>query len=246
MKTKIPHLILAGLLGASTLSSQAATIVYQSDFTGATLASAGLATSTGTNGTWTLDPANDRATGVRTASNPRANLSTTGAGWQSTGGFTLNVTFNQQIAGARYSFGLVDAAYTISTSTDYLNAGSTGAYGIGYSAVGELGDRLIFNNGTGSSQLSTGQGSNTPGNIETMTITVTPTSWSYSLNDQTATTGNFATAFDTSKSYRFAAHAHDVDEQYISNITVTAIPEPSSSALLLGGLGMLALLRRRV
>jgi hypothetical protein len=245
MKTKIPQIILAGLLGTA-MASQGAVVVYQSDFTGTTLASAGLATSTGTNGTWTLDTVNDRATGVSTGANPRANLFTTGSGWQSTGGFTLNVTFNQQTAGARYSFGIVDADYTISTSTDYLNGSVTGAYGIGYSALGERGDSLVFNQGTGATTgaLSNAQGGNTPGNNETMTITVTPTTWSYSLNGQTATTGTFATAFDTSRSYRFAAHAQNVNQQYISNITLTAIPEPNVAALL-GGLGTILLLRRR-
>lgn len=245
MKTKIPQIILAGLLGAA-MASQGAVVVYQSDFTGADLASAGLATSTGTNGTWTLDAVNDRATGVSTGSNPRANLSTTSAGWQSAGGFTLEVTFNNVSAQTRYSFGIVDAAYTISTSTDYLNGSVTGAYGIGYSTAGERGDSLVFNQGTGATTgaLSSAQGGNLNNQNETMTITVTPTTWSYSLNGQTATTGTFATAFDTSRSYRFAAHAQSVNQQYISNITLTSIPEPNVAALI-GGFGMFVLLRRR-
>lgn len=220
-------------------------VVYQSDFTGTNLASAGLASSVGVNGTWTLDTTNDRATGQRTASNPRANLTTTGS-WQSDGGFTLDVTFNQQISGARYSFGIVDAAWAVHASTDVLNVGTAGTtdYGLGFSAVGLGSDQLVFNNGSALSALSTGQGNNTPGNVETMSITVTPTSWSYSLNGQPATTGSMT--FDTSRSFRFVAHAQNVDEQYISNITLNAVPEPATIGMLGLGAVVALFLRRRV
>ena len=55
-----------------------------------------------------------------------------------------------------------------------------------------------------------------------MYITVTSNSYSYSLNGAPATTGSMT--FDTSKSFRFVAHAQDVDEQYIKSITLTKIP----------------------
>jgi hypothetical protein len=206
--------------GKPTEQSDLARVLYQSDFTGADLASAGLATSAGANGTWILDTANDVLSGARTGYNPRANVYTIDS-WQNDEALTLHVTFNQEISGARYSFGLVDANYTVSSSGDCFNSGLAGAYGIGFSASGDLANKLIFNNGSGSTVLSTAQGANTPGTIETMTITVTSDSYSYSLNGAEPTTGSLN--FDTSRAFRFVAHAHDVDEQYISNITIAAV-----------------------
>lgn len=224
-------------------------LVYQSDFTGSDLASAGLASSNGVNGTWILDAANDYAIGQRTGSRPRASLFNTGS-WQSGGGFTLNVSFNQIASGDRFSFGIVDASFTPGNK-DCLNEGLAGAYGIGFAADGELenlgGDALAFNDGSGtggdfggSSILSSGQGNITLNILQTLSITVTATGWSYSLNGAAATFGSFT--FDTSRSYRFVAYAQDVDEVYFSNIMLTAIPEPTAAGVLgLAALGSLVL-----
>ena len=57
-KTKIPHLILAGLFGTS-LASQAA-VLYQSDFTGTTVGDADLEVNGANSGTWNIDTVNDR------------------------------------------------------------------------------------------------------------------------------------------------------------------------------------------
>jgi hypothetical protein len=223
MKKILCIAILTTLMAAVTQASGVYEVAYRWDFTGTDLASAGLATSAGVNGTWKLDTTNKVIAGQRTGGNPRASVYTTNS-WQNADGFTLYITFNQQIAGARYSFGLVTSDYTIASATDSFNAGSTGAYGIGFTACGEKGDSLVFNNGTTSSVLSTAQGANIPGTLESMYITVTPNSWSYSLNGAPATTGSFVTPFDTSKSFRFVAHAQDVDNQYIKSITLTKIP----------------------
>ena len=247
MKTKIPHLILAGLLGTS-ITSQGATVLYQSDFTGADLNSAGLYTQ-GFNGYWTLDTANDWADGVQTGSNARAGLysnnswTVDGTGYK---GFQLDVTWRNSAAMARYSFGLVDEDWTTSPNTDWLNQSPAGAYGIGFHTAGEAGaDGLSSNNDAGTlTTLSTAQGDETTGGaLQTMSITVTDTTWSYSLNGAAATTGTHT--FDTSRNYRFAAWSQRAERSSITNITITAIPEPSSTALLgLGGLA-LALRRRR-
>ena len=243
-KNKIQHLILAGLFGTTLASQAAGVVVYQSDFTGADLNSAGLYTQ-GTNGNWTLDTANDWADGVATGFNARAGLYNTDS-WQNDRGMTLDVTWRNSAAMTRYSFGLVDAAWTTSGGVDWLNQSAAGAYGVGFSTAGEAGaDGLYFNNDAGTlTPLSTAQGVETTGGaLQTMSITVTDTTWSYSLNGAAATTGTHT--FDTSRNYRFAAWSQKAERSRITNITITAIPEPSSTALLgLGGLA-LALRRRR-
>jgi hypothetical protein len=223
MKKILCIAILTTLMAAVTQASGIYEVAYRSNFTGTDLASAGLATSAGIGGTWTLDTTNKVITGTRTGGRPRASVYTTNS-WQNADGFTLYVTFNHQIVGARYSFGLVTSDYNIPTATDSFNQGSAGAYGIGFTACGEKGDALVFNNGITSSALSTAQGGNIPGTLESMYITVTSSSWSYSLNGATPTTGSFVTPFDTSKNFRFVAYAQDVDGQYIKSITLTKMP----------------------
>jgi hypothetical protein len=258
MKTKIPHLILAGILGTS-IASQAA-VVYQSDFTGADLASAGLASAGGSGGIWSLNTTDDRAQ-ITAAGNPaRASLWTSDA-FQSEL-LTLDVTF-LQTGGSRFTFGLVDEDYTILGGNDWLNQAMPNAYGIGISSAGwfEGGTdpfTLGFNDGSASfspndftalTTLSQDQGPFSTGILQTMSITVTADTWSYSLNGAEATTGSFSTPFDTSRDFRFIAYAqtangggNNANGSYFSNITIS-VPEPSSTALL--GLGGLALMLRR-
>ena len=69
-------------------------------------------------------------------------------------------------------------------------------------------------------------------------------SYSYSINGATATTGaDFG--LDLSQEYHFATYYQDdvSDNFTISEVTLSTIPEPSSTALL--GLGGLALILRR-
>jgi hypothetical protein len=256
---KLSSLIAIAITGA-TISTQAA-VVYQSDFTGADLASAGLASAaSGTGGLWSLNTTDDQAQFSSSSSNSRTSLYTTGSGWQSTDGFTLDVTFNQILTGTRFSFGIVDADWTVSATFDWLNQGRTGAYGIGFATTGEMasvgggGDALAFNNGSGtggstagSSVLSTGQGNITFNTPLTLSLTVTGTGYSYSLNGATATTGSMT--FDTSKNYRFIAFAQrgttSLDGSYFSDITLTAIPEPSTYALLAGCFALTSIMVRR-
>ena len=67
-----------------------------------------------------MDTANDRVEGTG-SSNARANLSTLGS-WQNDVRLTLDVTFEASGDLTRYSFGLVDATYPISSSGDWLNS----------------------------------------------------------------------------------------------------------------------------
>lgn len=196
-------------------------LFYQSDFTGADLASAGLETSAGAaGGYWTLDDPNNWVDGVGSG-NARASLFTTES-WQSDDGFTLHLTFHLSAALTRHSFGIVDADWTIPAAQDWLNESPADAYGIGFSTAGSgPSDYLGFNNDAGTvTVLSTAQGDVSYGALQTMSISVTSNSWSYSLNGQTATTGTWATPFDTSRNYRFVSYGHRVYNARYTNIKI--------------------------
>ena len=240
---------LTGLMAGAM--AQADLVVYQSDFTGADLASAGLDVAQfDASSNWILNTTDDRAEVSFGAGNDRASLYTTDA-WQSDGGFTLDVTLNQVNSGVRFSFGIVDAAAGVSDNSDWLNSGLSGRYGMGLVTQGELSgtDALAFNNGSGSSVLSTAQGDITLNTLQTLSITVTPDSWSYGLNGAPASTG--AISFDTSRSYRFIAFAQksnaaNLTGSYFTNITLTAIPEPAPISMLGLGTVTILVLRRRL
>lgn len=262
MKIKLYSAILAVLVTSPIVHGA---VVYQSDFTGADLG-AGI-TNEGilSSGNWVHNATGDHAEFDWLARNGRAALYTTDS-YQSDGGFTLDVTFLQTVNGSRFSIGLVDSAFSGSADGDWLNSALPGAYGIGISTSGAVadsagGDVLAFNAGGTAknnfddvTELSTAQGSITLGTVQTLSLTVTSTTWSYSLNGAPATAGTHT--FDTSKSYQYinyiqetsnpqseAAADSGMQGSYISNITLTAIPEPSSAAML--GLGGLALILRR-
>jgi autotransporter-associated beta strand protein len=219
-KNKIQHLILAGLFGTATAQAE---VLYQSDFTGTTLSSAGLVKSSGAaGGSWGINIAGDFLDGLGSG-NARSNVTTIDSFALADGykGFQLDTTFRTTGGMTRYSFGLVDANYTISRSNDWLNSSLAGAYGIGFSTNGS--DYLGFNNGAGTvTGLSTAQSDATVGTAwQSMSMIVTDESWSYSLNNATATTGSHT--FETSRSYDFTAHAQRNANADFQNISVTAI-----------------------
>jgi len=251
MKTKIPHLILAGLFG-TTIASQGV-VLFQSDFTdpAATLTSTGFTTVQSLGGSWTINTTEDRLDGVG-GGNARSTVHTTDSFALSdapTGhkGIQLNVSFFGAAGLVRHSMGLVDANYGFG-GVDWLNQSAAGAYGVGFSTAGSGPgtDYLGFNNDAGTvTELSIAQGNIiTNTRYETMVITIRDdNTWSYSLNGQTATTGTFAADFDLSRDFRFASYAQRNNRVQYKSITISAIPEPSSTALL--GLGGLALMLRR-
>ena len=226
MKHKITHLTFTALLTTS-LASQAE-VLYQSDFTGTTLSSAGLTKSAGAaGGSWAINDAGDFLDGLG-GGNARSNVTTIDSFALADGykGFQLDTTFRTTGGMTRYSFGLVDANYTISASGDWLNSDLAGAYGVGFSTAGsESSDFLGTNSDAGNrTVLSQAQGDATVGTAwQTMSMIVTDESWSYSLNGAAASTGTFGTAFDTSRDYVFTSHAHQNARADFQNITVTAI-----------------------
>ncbi|MGB2561171.1 MAG: autotransporter-associated beta strand repeat-containing protein, partial [Akkermansiaceae bacterium] len=182
-------------------------------------------------GSWAINDAGDFLDGLGSG-NARSNVTTIDSFALADGykGFQLDTTFRTGASMTRYSFGLVDANYTISGSGDWLNSSLAGAYGVGFSTAGSTGglgggDYLGFNDGAGTvTGLSTAQGDATVGwGWQTMSMIVTDESWSYSLNGAAASTGTFGTTFDTSRDYVFTSHAHRNSNADFLNITVTAI-----------------------
>jgi hypothetical protein len=252
MKTKITSLITAGILGTS-LASQAATIVYQSDFTGSTVGDAGLTSGGASGAIWNIESGNLNANFP--GGGDRATVRNIGGYGLDPGyiGYTVDVTFNQTTSSNDFTIGLFDVSTgNWNYGNDFMQDGTTNQpYAIAFSTDGPLEnandnrDVLSFYNGSTTSTLSDAQGNIKFGQDTTLSLTITADSWSYSLNGVAATTGSGS--FDMSKSYAFAAYGHQtgsaLNGSYISNITITAIPEPSSTALL--GLGGLALMLRR-
>jgi hypothetical protein len=227
---------IAALAGLMT-GAVAQDVFYQSDFTGADLASAGLQSSGDTQGgSWSLNTTSDRAQFAGTANNGRANLNTI-AGWTNAGGFQVEVSWLQTAGGTWSEFGLMDANVAINANPPLQNIAAQ--YAIGFAINGGTTSAFERNiNSTTEVVLSQAQGAYTVNALNTMLFTVTSNNWSYSLNGAPATKGTFATPFDTSKGFRFYSFlqtpsANTLNGSYVSNIKVTTPPPDAKSVELI-------------
>ncbi|WP_411825238.1 PEP-CTERM sorting domain-containing protein [Luteolibacter sp. AS25] len=247
----------AGFLAAG--AAQAAILVYEDNFDNDTLA-----TNAGTGGggvsnaikrsVWTDNGDLNLSTPGTNNFDNRAIFYSTNS-FQSSEGFDLTVNYTSSSitsaggTGNQLSFGLV------STDTDLsAYAGSnpfgvtTSVYSLGTNVIGGAGggtQAYNFTNGTTLNQLdAAGTNASFTTDSEVTLSFGTGGAWSYSIDGVQEASGIFAGGFDLTKSYQFVAYAQDVDfARAIQSVSLSAIPEPSSAALL--GLGFAGLLLRR-
>ena len=166
--------------------------------------------------------------------------------------FILSVTMAQPTGSNWISSGL-STLNTPSTGHDMTGSSNTGAvttylYRIGASA------QLDMRDGLGTDGVIVGSnGVSTAGGVQTLTVTLDLRNWNGTDNWGTVT--YTATGFTTPESYTSNLAATNSSfgaillttapsaAGSISNVTLSQIPEPTTA--LLGGLGLLALLRRR-
>lgn len=182
--------------------------------------------------------------------------------WQSDGGFELTVNYFTSSIGDTaanlLSFGLIRDDVDLATvaaadSSNPFARADLGVYSIGANVTnGQANQGLNFVNGTAGTLLDA---SGT--NQQFIANSVTPVviridadgsggvDWTYSINGVTEATGNITT-FDLDDSYRFAAYGQDDSfNRYISSVSLSTVPEPSSYALLAGLLGLSYVMIRR-
>ncbi|MFC5050395.1 PEP-CTERM sorting domain-containing protein [Rubritalea spongiae] len=193
--------------------------------------------------------------------------------WQSDGGFIVDVTYNWSGSvglANLMAFGLVSDETDFSTyGNTAVNASATGFNPFGFnepaaaSLVYSIGVNLNTQQGVNTGLNFVNSDGTTPSVAQALDSTTNfpkngsdvdvsfsvladglgGANWSYSINGSQEATGNIA-VFDFSKNYQFAAYGQDNEAaRSISSVTVTAVPEPSATALL--GLGGLALIMRR-
>ena len=172
--------------------------------------------------------------------------------------FTVNLTNTSNSSANRFSVGLAAAGADFATFSgsgrNFLGDNRAAFEGVGVDFTTDQDQGLSYNDGFGDPPVA-------PDPVGTVTVlsneqTITANtdlavnltvaadgSYSYSINGAPATTG--ATfGLDLSQEYHFATYFQDnISDFSISEVTLTTIPEPSSTALL--GLGGLALILRR-
>jgi fibronectin-binding autotransporter adhesin len=218
--------ILSAVVGLSLASVSQGEVVYQSDFTGTTLASAGLSIDGAqyrAASQWIIDEAADTVKVSFAGGADRATVYTTNS-WQNDDGFTLEVTVYHAADATRFSFGLVDASWSVG-NLDWVDYKYTTGIGMTMDGSVQAGaDALVSTVPGTATVLSTAQGEMAFATVYNVSITVTADSWSYSIDGAAPTTGTHT--FDLSKSYRFVSNAHNsgMNGTYFSNITLSTLP----------------------
>lgn len=255
-----PFAVLVAAVALTSLeNAQAATVLFEDDFTAAGFTN-WTSQSTGGTASWTL--ANNRAES-RATSNGRARLyasqasTTTALAFNLSSYTSVTLSFTSKLGrtldgGDRFIFGLVTNPTTFEADGS-IGTDSNSIRGSNKGAILSLGDEntgLNVNN-SDNTTISTFGGSLVSNNDITnpydWEIIFTPASTSISVNGGTPSVFvNAENLLDFNLSYGLVAWHQDqitAEFAYIDNVSLTAIPEPS--AALLGGLGLLALLRRR-
>ncbi|MBK1855592.1 PEP-CTERM sorting domain-containing protein [Verrucomicrobiaceae bacterium 5K15] len=174
------------------------------------------------------------------------------------GGFTLTVDFqtaaSSSFASFTSSFGIVDEITASGTDLGNLNAfmqTDADLNAVGFSATTRNGFQGLNSDTTGGALTSASTALNSAidlGTRQTFTLTVNADgSADFDLDGTSASlgAGTFSDLFTNSADgeYFFAAYTQGNSGMNIYEITIDAVPEPSSAALL--GLGGLALILRR-
>ena len=253
---KITPILTATLMAASAAS--AATIVYADDFD-----NDGLGTNTGvggglsaTNGGGNWVENGDAAyNNSGTSFNDSSLIYSTNA-FQSDGGFELTVNYtasntNTESGRNIFGFGLMEDASSWTAANDNSPVGELASvYSIGVHVTREVNRGLNFADGSTLTQLDAAgnifpSATSTPVVISVLADGLGGADWSYSINGSEIDSGNIA-SFDFSKSFNFVAYAQDNEvAKSLQSVSLAAIPEPSSYALLAGLLGLSCVMLRR-
>jgi len=253
--------ILAALLvmALSAASANAAMVVFQDNFD-----NDGLATNTGVGGgldrytrqgdTW-VD--NGDLSGNSMGGNDRGNVFSLNS-FDLSKGFSLEVSYSIDNIGStganRVNIGLIDELPEVQDNGTYVTtflASNLDKYGIGMNMTTQTGPQgLTFADDAGAGSVTSLSNAQT---ISTGTHTFliemdTESNWSYSIDGATATTGTIGgDGFDLTRDYQFFAYVQDYryNKINISSVTLTAVPEPATMAMLVAGLPALWLRRKR-
>ncbi len=249
MKKTLLHLCAVMLL---TGAAHAQTVVYSDTFNDGVLGTnpdigGGLSATNG-GGNWAESGGSVNYNNSGTSFNDSSLIYSSNS-FQSDQGFELTVYYtasNTNTEGGRniFGFGLMEDANSWTAAGDDSPVGElSDVYSIGVHVTQEIRRGLNFANGTTLTQLHSAgnifpSATSTPVVIRVEADGLGGADWSYSIDGSEASSGNIA-SFDFSKSFNFVAYGQDNEVgKSIQSVSLTAIPEPGSYALLAGLLSL--------